>query len=788
MHGKLLYLTLAITCLDAVLVGASGEQDVAHEDSPLAQDNTFHILQEGISPMLLLPSIPLLQESLPQEQRRLKEEVEDEKEVAAPGITWDDILAIWDTIKSFYLPQKKYIDNDECVKDVSDRSFILKYNKLWMLQMIDSWGKLPDGFLFGNVRASGMFEECIKVEVHYNYTYGLFFQKHELRNYTGRYCNIYYQPNLSFNKTKSVSHAFVGSGLAFVELASPLPFSYATCMPSTCTSEDLMESLNGTMQEHGIQVVNVRCFTDDDPPDSLIPEDKAMLSILGVFGALVVLATIYDIITVHLGLKQWREFLCFSLYRNMKRVFTYDVPEGADIITCLPALRVVTMSWIIICHQYETNYNFIVNTLDSLKYQDPVIAQVVTNGWLSVDTFLFMTGLVLTYRLLPHIVSRRPVSHLSLFLKTLFRRFFRLAPTILCVALFCASLLRFLGNGPRSHFLRSFQEDCSDHWWKDPLFINNYVFPDNEGNNVNDCLDNCWYTAVDMQLLLILPILLLPLSYFGLKGLAMLVLATVLSILVPLFIIIGYDLPPIPLHYLRPSVSFEYMKKVYLVPWCRAGPWLVGVWTALLLRHPLINKVKIPRLVVFLGYIAAISLGLGLVLGLFPFNHVFPSKTWVDQPAMSAAYGALARPAWGLCLGWVVFTAHTGNAKLVNHILSYPGWRPLARLTFTMYLVAPVVQLWWSSVLFVPTHFDYLAKLFESLGVTFIAGVVGLLLTCFIELPISCIFDLHLPSAANEKEGKEELQGLMASSGSTEDNVYNIPIYQLPRVKSLRDP
>nr|XP_045595367.1 nose resistant to fluoxetine protein 6-like [Procambarus clarkii] len=745
MFSKLLFLTLTLTLLHTTTSAFRSPWSVLQDPD---QGEELAGLRDGMPPLQLLPSFPMLQEALKHQledtslNSTLPELVGGGEEDLTEGL--GSILTVWSTVETFYVPKKANIDNEECAKDVSDRAFLLNINKLWIMRMIDSWGKLTDGFLFGNVRATGMFEECVQVEAHYNFTEGFIHPTHTLRNYTGRYCTVYYLPKLKKEK----------SGVAFAVLATPLPFSYGTCIPSTCTTEDMQDSVNVTLEEYGMKLVRVTCHADDDPEEELIPEDKAMLSILGVLGCLLVLASIYDLITSQLGKEQNKACLNFSLYRNMQRIFTYDVPKGADVITCLPALRVVTMTWIIICHQYETNYDFIVNTLDSLKYQDPVLTEVVTNGWLSVDTFLFMTGLVLSYRLLPLLADRRPRAHLSIFIKTFFRRFFRLAPTILCVALFCASLLRFLGRGPRKHLLDAFSRgDCATHWWKDPLFFNNFITGENHGLTVNDCLDNCWYTAVDMQLLLILPLMLLPVVYFGLPGLMSLTVATVGSVLVPLILTIVYNLPPVPIQPSLITTHFEYMWRVYLVPWCRAGPWLVGVWTAFFLRRPNATRINIPKVVVVLGYVAAIALGLVLVLGLYPYNHVLPDKNWKDYPAMSAIYGALARPVWGMCLAWVVISCHTGNAGLVNHVLSYPGWRPLARLTFTMYLVAPVVQLWWSTFLYLPTHFDYLSKLFESLGVIFIAGVVGVLLTCLVELPVSSLANMLLPyAAANEEQ------------------------------------
>ncbi|XP_042873772.1 nose resistant to fluoxetine protein 6-like [Penaeus japonicus] len=672
-------------------------------------------------------------------------------------------------LKPIYLPYSENV-NDECKTDVKDKNFYknLKDGKFWALQMVDSWGKLPDGFLFGNLRSTGMYEECLNVWANYTTTTGIIGPT-VVRNYTGRYCQIYYDLG-----PKNESQASARGGIPIEDPTSPLPFSYGTCIPSSCTSEDMWISVNETLASLGLLLAHVECYNVDDPAEDLTPGDQTMLSFIGILGVLVALSTIYDVTTLHLDRSHmragaWKIAIGFSIANNLQRIFTYKQPPGSTMISCLPALRVVTMLWIIVSLQYEVGTDYLTNTVDSLRYQDPLIAQVVTNAWLAVDTFLFLTGLVITYRLLPYVVPAGSVQvgqTLGLYAKNFVRRFFRLSPTILFVSLFSATLLRFFAYGPRADILTSFSRDrCGPHWWKDPLFVNNYILGHNEGHDVNDCLDHCWYTAVDMQLLLILPLLLLPLNLHRVAGLCWLGLVSLGSILTPMSIILAHDLPPVPLHFMSESVKFEYMWRVYLTPWCRAGPWLAGVWTALALYDRQVCKVRIPKLAVFFGYIAAISLGLVLVLGLFPYNHVLPDKSYIDNPAMSAAYGSLARPVWGLCVAWVVFTCHTGNAGVVNKILSYPGWRPLARLTFPMYLAVPLVQLWWSSVQFQPTYYNYLEKLFQSAGVAFIAGVLAILLSCLVELPIRSLLDVLIPSEAKKQEDRIRPQKRDPESG-----------------------
>lgn len=54
------------------------------------------------------------------------------------------------------------------------------HSSSWAVQMIDSWGKYPDGFLSVGLRATGVFDECVSV------------QSREPGGARGKFCNIAY--------------------------------------------------------------------------------------------------------------------------------------------------------------------------------------------------------------------------------------------------------------------------------------------------------------------------------------------------------------------------------------------------------------------------------------------------------------------------------------------------------------------------------------------------------------------------------------------------------------------
>jgi peptidoglycan/LPS O-acetylase OafA/YrhL len=43
-------------------------------------------------------------------------------------------------------------------------------------------------------------------------------------------------------------------------------------------------------------------------------------------------------------------------------------------------------------------------------------------------------------------------------------------------------------------------------------------------------------------------------------------------------------------------------------------------------------------------------------------------------------------------MAWIIFACHSGHGGVVNRFLSSKYWMPLARLSYCLYLVSPVIQ------------------------------------------------------------------------------------------------
>ncbi|KAH9488217.1 hypothetical protein Btru_064268 [Bulinus truncatus] len=124
------------------------------------------------------------------------------------------------------------------------------------------------------------------------------------------------------------------------------------------------------------------------------------------------------------------------------------------------------------------------------------------------------------------------------------------------------------------------------------------------------------------------------------------------------------------------------MTNYYIVPYCRIGPYVVGILAGYLLAKG--NG----KLTVFLGWVVSVASGLACVYGLRgDIGGENPSSV-----GAAALYNAVARSAWGACVCWVIIACSSGYGGPVNTLLSWPPFAALGRLTYMAYLIHPCVM------------------------------------------------------------------------------------------------
>ncbi|XP_060591484.1 O-acyltransferase like protein-like, partial [Ruditapes philippinarum] len=130
----------------------------------------------------------------------------------------------------------------------------------------------------------------------------------------------------------------------------------------------------------------------------------------------------------------------------------------------------------------------------------------------------------------------------------------------------------------------------------------------------------------------------------------------------------------------------EAMADLYIKPWTRIGPYVVGFFTGYLL-HITKCKVKMSQILNVVGWIVATTTAMLVLYGLYS-----PDGTKILSDDTSAFYNATSRTAWGMCVAWVIFACASGYGGPVNKLLSWRAIIPLSRLTYCAYLVHPLVM------------------------------------------------------------------------------------------------
>lgn len=165
-------------------------------------------------------------------------------------------------------------------------------------------------------------------------------------------------------------------------------------------------------------------------------------------------------------------WVAFSAYTNTSALLTAKVPDGA--VRSLYGLKVISLIWIILAHAYLTLDLKAVGYL--MKTQDVnrnFLFQLVINASLAVETFFFISGLLVTLAALRRLKTNPSMSYKE-WIWFYIHRFVRMTPAVvLVIALLLAAYQ--LGDGPLwKEIIYPNAERCRENWWIHFLHISNF--------------------------------------------------------------------------------------------------------------------------------------------------------------------------------------------------------------------------------------------------------------------------------------------------------------------------
>ncbi|XP_077505564.1 nose resistant to fluoxetine protein 6-like isoform X2 [Amblyomma americanum] len=587
------------------------------------------------------------------------------------------------------------------------------------------------GVMTGSLATLGSFDQCLSV--HHDEGDG--------DPIVGRYCTLNIQfpglPRPFKNSSELIKdpESFMHWVYNYGKWIKYFPIRIGVCLPSHCEKEDLEK-----LGRHVVRRAKMKSWVgtcEVDGPRKVNTIQLVVMSILGILAVCVGLGTLVDRFTGprdeskklrgdETPLEFARELaLSFSFLANTRRLL--QPARRNSSLGVLHGIRVVSCLWIILGHTYflgdiTTFVRFKrLKTLEELNTDVPFTA---IENFLPVDTFFFISGLLIVYSNWPRIEKKKGKLNV---LSSLFQRFWRMTPSYLLV-LGSFSILPLLGSGPLWHeVMTPLMNNCANSWWSNLLYVSNYLPYDKM------CLLHTWFQAVNMQFFVLALPLMLFIYKFAALGLALVVTLCLASCLAVGLITYFFDLPPALLLMTSEwSKAVQQLNLLYFQPFTHFGPFCVGLLCGYYLVK---NKtITMSRPTLWLGWVCALLCGLVSLWGVYPFRAGFDV-----HPALVSCYAALHRTIWCAAVAWLVVACHVGHGGLINTTLAWNGLVPLSTLSYLIYLIHPLVIYMHVATAREIVNLDQFSMCYSFLGHTAVSVLLAYVAHVTVELPFATV-------------------------------------------------
>lgn len=461
-------------------------------------------------------------------------------------------------------------------------------DNVFALQQLDAFGKLPPDILDINTFFEGSYAECQKVSG---------------KKYTTSYSYIvtYIGDNVTCDP-KTHEHV------------TP---RFAVCMPSSCSESDLVEIFN--------QIISFPLTTCQAFKSGIKVEKKWAFWAFSVFMALivslVVSATFVDYFREkEIGMSAvnehayvLRSFLSFSLWSNAELILSVKEHKPHH-IRSLDCIRALTILWIVFAHTYNFKfpYNNVGSSTDFIENLS-ISRQLVLNSYFSIDTLFVLSGITEAYIFFWNKPKYGTILKPWTWIYYYAHRYLRSAPALMTFIGFFTIYEKFI-QGPfmasEMNVLTKEAEICESNWWKNALYINNFAGDES-------CYRITWLLAVDTQLFLISPIILITLFFTITGGVILIFGGCVLSVFVEYFLFGIFELPA---DFIGNGHHELFRSVVYEMPWTRVPSFFIGIFVGYFLATFTKTRLKFHWSVTIFGWVVASGIAVWCLWGNYSYD------------------------------------------------------------------------------------------------------------------------------------------------------------------------
>ncbi|KAG5682446.1 hypothetical protein PVAND_011798 [Polypedilum vanderplanki] len=427
--------------------------------------------------------------------------------------------------------------------------------------------------------------------------------------------------------------------------------------------------------------------------------------------------------------------LCFAFGSNSKAILS-GKNSNEDSLTCIHGLRLFTLLWTILVHTYLQMFGIGENRFSRNISERTFLYQLVGNATFSVDTFFFISGLLIVLLFLKteknqnrkcsndedniqkndNVLStdRFWIKSSQKMVMLVLYRFLRLTPAYFFIMVLTELLMKVTYN--QSVFTPGLIDhiNCNKYFLRNIFYINNF-YPLNEM-----CMMWSWYLANDFQFYIItLLILFISIRYFKVS-----LISTIFLLLMSWIITIYMSLHYKYTH--KVSDPFESFDFLYDKPWQRFGPYVMGMFTGYFL-----HRVKVPPKIPF-----AINFALWSMSSFILFIIIFGVGEGQLNMMATSFYVSFGHTAWGFALIWITLSCCWDLAKPINSLLSFNGFFPFSRLCFCSYLIHPTVMMVTSFQSDGPVQLRHGLIFTAFLGNAAISFILAFIISLMVEAPV----------------------------------------------------
>lgn len=382
-------------------------------------------------------------------------------------------------------------------------------------------------------------------------------------------------------------------------------------------------------------------------------------------------------------------FRCFSIRRSYKLLTSRRKACSAG-LRIFDGMRVLSITWIILGNILKIEGGYYTDSWYLRKEIMTPSFQTVLSASLATDTFLFMSGFLASYRML-HVYAYQGdapsgVGAVCEWVRLIVRRYLRLTPLLGLVVVFYIVALPSMVEGPLWDLWNESTGSCSNDWWTILVYGNNF--------QTTNCMSWLWYTATDMQLFLIAPIITLLFWHLGVVALALLVTLTIGCVVANAILVQSGHFSACTENLIELT---EPPGAIETAPWVRATPYLLGIGLALFYNAiGEADGASNLRVGPFTRALVLVLAAVTMLLPVYtPYDMRYHSGSNIGMcksvPLTEAIYLTLYRLSWSVGLFLLTGSCLLGWTTWPRQMLSVHAFTPFSRLVYGVFLIHPIL-------------------------------------------------------------------------------------------------